>query len=130
MVHYHTRDSCFCQSSPVLRKSCALTSSDTSDIKSWGGREEPYFVFPVFSGKTTEVELGFAVLEVGVLKPDGSANIHADVELAIETKDVAGSLLYDVVTSAPRSTDERGIATFVVTEGIYAAHGGSDLYGY
>jgi hypothetical protein len=88
------------------------------------GRAEEMIVFPVFSGKTTEIKMSLARLEIGLLSSQGDALKGKVVRIYCQGTDIAGKKIPidDEYCYGLRKTDLTGIATFTLGAGTYMGY--------
>jgi hypothetical protein len=98
---------------------------DDHGIACWSFNLPSHPIIPVYENKTTEVNLNFAILEIGILDQNGQAMTDKTIEIGVESQNIDGSSI--VVPCYPEldrffsygHTDERGIATVLVVAGEY-----------
>lgn len=93
-----------------------LVSIKSEGVSCWEHGDIKFPIIPVYKYKTTEVEVHFALLEFGVLDKVSKQPIHGTLYLA--PADADSTLAWKC---GVRGFDDRGLATFILTEGRYIA---------
>jgi hypothetical protein len=97
---------------------------DTRIFGTWGieSASGEVIVFPVFPGRRTEIVLSLAIIEIGVLSPDGEALRNKRVYVECQGVDIAGNIISDDRCDDHNwayFTDQTGLGKFVVGAGTY-----------
>ena len=94
---------------------------DGGYITCWADRLYPYPIVPIYEGKTTEVLINFALLELGVVDKDGNAMRKADIDIAYEREELGADGQPILEKCIASRTDEKGIRRMALVGGEYWA---------
>lgn len=90
-------------------------------INCYPNDEFPFPIVAVNQGEKVVVNLKLGLLEVGVLSTDNKVVPNVSVTIGTKTEAIDGSPVYTRCSPDSGSlVDERGVASFVVVEGIYS----------